>query len=101
MTIYSQEETRMTSLTIQQVAGRTGLSEYTLRYYEHIGLIESVNRAENGHRRYTEGDIGWIEFLKCLRATGMPVAQMKDYADLTRSGDHTIGDRVNILEEHR
>ncbi len=88
-------------LTIQQVSDKTGLSEHTLRYYERIGLIESVDRAENGHRRYTEMDIGWIDFLKCLRATGMPVAQMKEYADLTRVGGHTIGARLELLREHR
>lgn len=89
------------ALTIQQVADKTGLSEHTLRYYERIGLIESVDRAENGHRRYTEMDIGWIDFLKCLRATGMPVAQMKMYADLTRVGGHTIDARLELLREHR
>lgn len=90
-----------TLLTIQQVAGKTGLSEHTLRYYERIGLIESIDRADNGHRRYTEMDIGWIEFLKCLRSTGMPVMQMKTYADLTRAGDHTIEARLALLEDHR
>ncbi len=88
-------------LTIQQVADRTGLSEYTLRYYENIGLIETVNRAENGHRRYSIDDVGWIEFLKCLRATGMPVAQMLKYAELARSGQNTIADRLALLEDHR
>lgn len=90
-----------TELTIQQVADKTGLSEHTLRYYERIGLIESVDRAENGHRRYTEIDIGWIDFLKCLRATGMPVAQMKEYADLTRMGGCTTDARLELLKEHR
>ena len=88
-------------LTIQQVADKTGLSEYTLRYYENIGLIETVSRAENGHRRYTVDDVGWIEFLKCLRATGMPVAQMLKYAELARSGRNTIADRLALLEDHR
>jgi hypothetical protein len=36
------------SFTIQQVAKLTGLSEYTLRYYEKIGLIDSVDR--DAHR---------------------------------------------------
>jgi DNA-binding transcriptional MerR regulator len=88
-------------LTIQQVSDQTGLSEYTLRYYENIGLIECVSRAENGHRRYTADDIGWIEFLKCLRATGMPVAQMRQYAELVRSGQDTVTDRLALLEDHR
>jgi DNA-binding transcriptional MerR regulator len=91
----------MDALTIQEVTHKTGLSEYTLRYYERIGLIEGVDRANNGHRRYTENDIGWIELLKCLRATGMPVAQMKQFADLTRAGEDNIDERLELLESHR
>lgn len=88
-------------LTIQQVAEQTGLSAHTLRYYERIGLIASVDRANNGHRRYTDNDLGWIEFLKCLRATGMPIAGMTRYADLQRVGDGTIADRLALLKAHR
>jgi DNA-binding transcriptional MerR regulator len=91
----------MDALSIQEVTHKTGLSEYTLRYYERIGLIEGVDRANNGHRRYTENDLGWIELLKCLRATGMPVAQMKQFADLTRAGEHNINERLELLEAHR
>jgi DNA-binding transcriptional MerR regulator len=87
--------------SIQEAAHETGLSEHTLRYYERVGLIEPVERAENGHRRYSPGDLGWIEFLKCLRATGMPVTQMKAYADLARQGDQTVGSRLDLLEQHR
>ena len=63
-----------TDLTIQQVAALTQLSEHTLRYYERIGLLDPVNRASSGHRRYSTGDIAWIEFLTRLRTTGMPIA---------------------------
>src|SRR5262245_18298701 len=88
-------------LTIQQVAAESGLSTHTLRYYERIGLIKGVDRAGTGHRRYSSDDLVWIAFLKKLRATGMPVAAMKQYADLTRAGDQTLGDRIDLLETHR
>jgi DNA-binding transcriptional MerR regulator len=88
-------------MTIQQAAGETGLSAHTLRYYERIGLIAPVDRAPNGHRRYTEDDVGWIGFLNKLRATGMPIAKMKRYADLQRRGDDTLAERLALLEEHR
>jgi DNA-binding transcriptional MerR regulator len=88
-------------MTIQQAAGETGLSAHTLRYYERIGLISPVDRASNGHRRYTEDDVGWIGFLNKLRATGMPIAKMKQYADLQRQGDDTLAERLALLEEHR
>lgn len=78
----------------------SGFSLDTLRYYERIGLIEPVRRASGGHRRYTDDDLGWLEMLRCLRGTGMPIARMKTFAEMTRSGDHTIPDRLALLEEH-
>ena len=73
-----------TELTIQQVATLTGLSVHTLRYYERNGLLEPVNRATNGHRRYRTEDITRIEFLTRLRTTGMPIRQMQQFARLYR-----------------
>lgn len=38
--------------------------------------------------------------LRWLRQTGMPIAQMTRFAELTRAGAHTIADRITLLEEH-
>lgn len=78
----------------------SGFSLDTLRYYEKIGLIEHVRRAAGGHRRYTDDDIGWLDMLRCLRGTGMPIAQMLTFAELAREGDGTVADRLALLEEH-
>lgn len=88
-------------LTIQQVAEATTLSVYTLRYYERIGLIHTIDRAGNSHRRYTGADIGWIDFLNKLRATGMTIRQMQVYAELQRHGDSTLPQRIEMLKEVR
>ena len=88
-------------LTIQQAAGQTGLSVHTLRYYERIGLIPPVHRAPNGHRRYSEQDVGWIIFLTCMRSTGMPISEIKRYADLLQQGDSTTAERLALLESYR
>jgi Predicted transcriptional regulators len=87
--------------TIEEAAQRTGVSAHTLRYYERIGLLDPVGRAPSGHRRYTEGDIGLIEFLTCLRQTGMPIRAMQHFMELMRAGDHTIPDRIEALAAHR
>jgi len=89
------------TLTIQQVAEATGLSEHTLRYYERIGLIHDIDRANNGHRRYSHDDIGWIDFLTKLRATGMSIQQMRQYATYQREGDVTLPERVEMLKALR
>jgi DNA-binding transcriptional MerR regulator len=88
-------------LTIQQVAEATGLSVFTLRYYERVGLIHPIERLENTHRRYTEDDIGWIVFLMKLRATGMSIGEMQVYAALQRQGDDTLPERVEMLRALR
>jgi DNA-binding transcriptional MerR regulator len=88
------------SLTIQQVATATGLTEHTLRYYERIGLIHPIDRADSGHRRYRESDIGWIGFLMKLRNTGMSIQQMQQYSILQRKGDTTLPERVEMLKQH-
>ena len=87
--------------TIQQVAEMTGISAHTLRYYEKIGLLAPVSRHGNHHRRYSENDLGWIDFIKLLRETGMPIRQMQRFMQLARRGDGTIPDRIILLGDHR
>lgn len=88
-------------LTIQEVSEATGLSTHTLRYYERIGLIHPIAREENTRRLYTEDDIGWIDFLLKLRATGMSIKEMQKYAELQRQGEITLPQRVEMLKSLR
>lgn len=87
-------------LSIDEVAKRTGLTAYTLRYYERIGLIAPVGRAAGGQRRYAASDMAWIEFLLRLRSTHMSIGKMQSFAKLRGAGDSTVPDRRQMLEEH-
>ena len=92
----------MTSLSIAEAAERTGLTAHTLRYYERDGLmLAPVDRSATGHRRYTERDLTWIELITRLRATGMPIRDVRRYADLVRAGDGNEEERLELLREHR
>ncbi|MDN4480610.1 MerR family transcriptional regulator [Demequina muriae] len=91
----------MSGYSIDQAAAQTGTSKHTLRYYEREGLLAPVAKAPNGHRRYTDDDLGWVRFLQLLRATGMPIREMKEFVALTHAGDHTIADRVAVLAHYR
>lgn len=88
-------------LTIQLAAKATGLTAHTLRYYERIGLIHPIDREQNTRRCYTADDIGWINFLNKLRATGMSIRDMQKYAQLQRQGDETLPQRVEMLKALR
>ncbi len=90
------------SLTITEAAERTGLTPYTLRYYERDGLMLSdVGRSASGHRRYTQEDLGWIDMLTRLRATGMPIRDVRRYAELVRADDGNEQVRLDMLRAHR
>lgn len=91
----------MDGYSIDQAATITGVSKHTLRYYEREGLIAPVAKGANGHRRYSDDDLGWVRFLQLLRATGMPIREMKEFVQLTQAGDHTIADRVTVLAHYR
>jgi DNA-binding transcriptional MerR regulator len=88
-------------LTIQEAAEATGLSAHTLRYYERVGLIHPIDREENTRRLYTTEDLGWINFLMKMRATGMSIRDMQRYAQLQRMGDETLPERVEMLKTLR
>jgi DNA-binding transcriptional MerR regulator len=83
-----------------EVAERTGFSLDTLRYYERIGLLHEIDRTTGGQRRFTEYDMLWLLMLRCLRETGMPIAQMLRFAELVRGGDETVAERLALLEAH-
>ena len=78
----------------------TGLGIHTLRYYEHESLITPVRNSSN-RRRYSEKDITWIAFIKRLKATGMPIKEIKRYAALRAEGDATLSERMEMLIQHR
>jgi DNA-binding transcriptional MerR regulator len=88
------------SISPSQAAERSGFSLDTLRYYERIGLLDGIGRAPSGHRRFSEEDLEWLEVLRCLRDTGMPIALMRRYAELARGGEATVAERLSLLTEH-
>lgn len=89
------------ALSVSEAAARVGLSAHTLRWYEQEGLVAPVGRDSAGRRRYTEDDLGWLVLLTKLRRTGMPVREMRRYAELARDGDRTLPERLRLFEEHR
>jgi MerR family transcriptional regulator, aldehyde-responsive regulator len=97
----TDQRTQLVHLTPAEMSERTGVTLDTLRYYEREGLLDNVARAESGHRRYSEGDVLWVEVLRCLRETGMTIEELRYYCDLGAQGDHTEPERLKLLTDHR
>lgn len=90
----------MKSYSIGEFAKKTQLTAYTLRYYEKENLL-APDRSSNGRRYYTEVDLGWVQFIRRLKETGMPLKQIKQYAVLRKQGETTFAERAQLLTEHR
>ena len=88
-------------MTIAQVSQKFGLSIDTLRYYERVGLIPSVNRNQSGIRDYTEMDLNWVEFVKCMRSAGIPIEALIEYMALVHQGEETAELRKALLVRER
>lgn len=87
--------------SIQDVSKKTGLSAHTLRYYEKEGLISGVERTPGGFRQYTDEDMERLGLICCLKNTGMSIREIARFVQLSREGDRTLHERVDLLKAHR
>lgn len=87
--------------TMKEVTIKTGISAHTLRFYEKEGVVPFVKRDKNGNRIYDEENLKWLEFMLCLRATGMTLADIKHYVELYKNGDSTIQERKQMMLNHK
>lgn len=88
-------------MKIAEVSQRYAISADTLRYYERIGLLPSVNRTDSGIRDFNELDVRRIAFIKCMRSAGLPIDVLSEYMELVQQGDTTIAARKEILITQR
>lgn len=96
-----RRDERRAFMKIGELAKRSGLSAYTIRYYERIGLLPYADRDQSGQRDYDASILIWIEFLDRLKTTGMPIREMLHYAALRERGVGTESERGALLEQHR
>ncbi|MGO4533595.1 MerR family transcriptional regulator [Leifsonia sp. 2MCAF36] len=89
----------MTDFSPAEVAEKTGFTLDTLRYYEKEGLLGDIERTPGGRRRYREADVEWLGLVRCLRDTGMPIADLKEYSRLSEDST-TLRERLALLESH-
>lgn len=87
--------------TIAEVGRIFDLTPDTLRYYERVGLIPQVHRNANGIRNYDEGDLQWVEFIKCMRNSGLSIEALVSYVEMFQEGTSTHEARKQLLIEER
>ncbi len=87
--------------TISQVAEKFDLTTHTLRYYDKEGLLPFVERNKAGNREFSDNNLDWLKRICCLKNTGMPIKQIKQYIEWCLQGDETLEIRRQMYLDHR
>lgn len=85
-------------MKIKEFSQESGLSSHTLRYYEKIGLLTNINRNRSGNRIYNAHDLDWVNWIKCLKNSGMSIESIQSFAQMQANNDFTS--QIEILEQH-
>jgi DNA-binding transcriptional MerR regulator len=81
--LRSKNTTESRYPNIQEVAEKTGISAYTIRFYEKSGVLPHIQRAENGVRQFSEADVNFLLFLMELKKTGMSLEEITEFTEET------------------
>ncbi|MFZ7131242.1 MAG: MerR family transcriptional regulator [Eubacteriales bacterium] len=87
--------------SIGEVAKIFNISVYTLRYYDKEGLLPLVERTSNGTRVFKESDLDLLKIIECLKATGMPIKDIKNFIDWCSQGDSSLQQRYDMFIERK
>lgn len=85
-------------MKIGELSAKVALSAHTIRYYEKMGLLEKASKDLSGHRYYDEKDVDLINWVTCLKKSGMPLEKIKRYAKAYRENERQTV--VELLEQH-
>lgn len=87
--------------SIGTVAKKTGISSYTLRYYDKAGLTPFVKRDSQGRRVFDDDGLDSLALIRCLKQTGMPLEDIRQFISWCEAGDETLTERLAMFEEQR
>jgi len=88
---------------IGELANLIEMSPRTIRYYEEIGLLNSVKRIEGGKRVYTDKDFQRLKFIKRLKHLGLTLSEMHELGDIYqihRTNRKVLPRLLELLDNH-
>jgi DNA-binding transcriptional MerR regulator len=94
------KETKEQLTSIGEIARKLEMSQRTIRYYEEIGLLNSIKRVEAGRRVYTDMDLRRLKLIKRLKIMGMTLSEMQELEamwTIEKSNDKVLGRLLELM----
>ena len=91
-------------MRIGQLADAVSMSVEALRYYERIGLLPAAPRTSGGMRRYDEGALERVRFIKQAQRNGLSLADIRALLAVQDTGKcrqvlKLLGQRIATIDE--
>lgn len=87
--------------SIGDIAKMIGVATSTLRYYDREGFFPNMTRSNGGIRVFTDLDVEWLKMIDCLKSTGMPIKDIKQFLDWCNEGDSSLHQRRDMFYERK
>lgn len=87
--------------SISEVADTTGISAFTLRYYDKCGFFPNLARDHRGIRSFSDADIDQLHLVEALRKSGLSIEGIQYYMRLAQRGNATRSERLDIIQSQR
>ena len=87
--------------TVGEMARFLNISASTLRYYDKEGLLPFVERSNSGFRMFSDKDYEWLKIIECLKKSGLSIKEIRSYIDMTKRGDDSLEERLQLFEERK
>jgi MerR family transcriptional regulator, mercuric resistance operon regulatory protein len=88
------------TLTVGQLAARSGVRADTIRYYERAGLLPEPSRTDGDHRRYGPADLDRMLFIRGAQRLGLRLAEIRALLIVREKGVCPCGPAEVLLREH-
>ncbi|PHM08051.1 heavy metal-responsive transcriptional regulator [Nostoc sp. 'Peltigera malacea cyanobiont' DB3992] len=86
-------------LLIGQVTDLTGIPIRTIRYYESLGLINSLRRTEGGFRQFSLDVLTRLAFIKRAQNLGLSLEEIGSILQVYDQGQTPCGEIKEKLED--
>ncbi len=89
------------SYSISETAKKFGITASTIRFYEKEGLLPNIKRDKNGIRFFDDDDLQSLRIIECLKATRMPIKDIRKFIDLCAKGDNSLKERYALFLDRK
>lgn len=92
-------------LLIGQVTALSGIPIRTIRYYESLGLIQSIGRTEGGFRQFSSNVLTRLSFIKRAQSLGLSLQEIGEILEVYDGGKpacdeihHKLKDKISEID---